>query len=133
MLQQDEPDDYVIGTGESHGVKEFVELAFAHLGLDWTKHVTIDSRYYRPAEVDSLCADPSKARRHLGWHHRTEFPHLVKIMVDAESQAIAAPSPGRGSQLEDWHAAGLPNLSQRDGLTVEPRPGDITPHVERLA
>lgn len=126
MLQQDEPDDYVIGTGESHGVNEFVELAFAHLGLDWTKHVTIDPRYYRPAEVDSLCADPSKARRHLGWRHRTEFPHLVEIMVDAESQAISASSPDGGSRLEDLHAAGLPNLSQRDRLTAEPRPGDGT-------
>jgi GDPmannose 4,6-dehydratase len=84
MLQQDDPGDYVIGTGESHSVREFVEAAFAHAGLDWRKHVRIDPRYYRPAEVDDLRADASKARRLLGWTPRVSFPELVKMMVDAD-------------------------------------------------
>jgi len=84
MLQQDAPGDYVIGTGESHSVREFVEAAFAHAGLDWREHVRIDPRYYRPAEVDDLRADASKASRLLGWAPRVSFPELVKMMVDAD-------------------------------------------------
>jgi GDPmannose 4,6-dehydratase len=84
MLQQDDPGDYVIGTGEAHTVREFVEAAFAHAGLDWREHVRIDPRYYRPAEVDDLRADASKARLVLGWTPRVSFPELVKMMVDAD-------------------------------------------------
>jgi len=84
MLQQDQPDDYVVGTGESHTVREFVELAFAHAGLDWKEHVEIDPRYFRPAEVDALCADASKAKRKLGWEPAVTFYELVGIMVDAD-------------------------------------------------
>ena len=84
MLQQDEPEDFVIGTGETHTVREFLELSFAHLGLDWRDHVEIDSRYLRPAEVEALQADPSKARARLNWRHRVTFPELVKLMVNAE-------------------------------------------------
>lgn len=84
MLQQDRPDDYVIGTGESHSVREFVELAFAHVGLDWQNYVKIDPRYYRPAEVDALRADASKARQTLGWQPRVTFPELVRMMVDSD-------------------------------------------------
>ena len=84
MLQQDKPEDYVIGTGESHSVREFLELAFAHAGLDWREHVTIDPRYFRPAEVDHLCADVSKARKHLRWEPSVEFRGLVRIMVDSD-------------------------------------------------
>ena len=89
MLQQDKPDDYVIGTGETHSVREFVELAFEHVGLDWREYVEIDPRYYRPADVDALLADPSKARRELGWTHKTGFCELVHLMVDAERAALA--------------------------------------------
>ena len=88
MLQQDAPADYVIGTGESHTVREFVEAAFAHAGLDWREHVRIDPRYYRPAEVDDLRADPSKARRLLGWEPRVGFQALVHMMVDADIAAL---------------------------------------------
>ena len=88
MLQQDEPDDYVIGTGEAHSVREFVETAFSHAGLDWREHVRIDARYYRPAEVDYLCADTSKARRVLGWAPRVGFQELVDMMVDADVAAL---------------------------------------------
>jgi GDPmannose 4,6-dehydratase len=88
MLQQETPDDYVIGTGESHSVREFAEIAFAHVGLDWRDHVEVDSRYFRPAEVDDLCADPSKARRVLGWEPEVTFRGLVGMMVDADLAAL---------------------------------------------
>jgi len=84
MLQQDTPDDYVIGTGESHSVREFVAEAFTYAGLDWEKFVQIDPRYYRPAEVDDLRADCSKARTQLGWQSRVSFKELVAMMVDAD-------------------------------------------------
>ncbi|MHB1097263.1 MAG: GDP-mannose 4,6-dehydratase [Gemmatimonadaceae bacterium] len=85
MLQQDVPDDYVIATGESHSVAEFLEEAFQYVGLDWREHVKIDPRYYRPAEVDALQGDASKARRALGWQPRVTFKSLVRMMVDADS------------------------------------------------
>jgi len=88
MLQQDKPDDYVIATGETHSVREFLEAAFAHAGLDWQKHVEIDPRYYRPAEVDLLIGDSSKAKRQLGWQPKTKFADLVKLMVDADVELL---------------------------------------------
>jgi GDPmannose 4,6-dehydratase len=88
MLQEDEPDDYVIATGETHSVREFCERAFAHVGLDYRDHVEIDPRYYRPAEVDLLQGDASKARRALGWVPRVTFDGLVAGMMDAELQAM---------------------------------------------
>ncbi len=88
MLQQDGPDDYVIGTGESHSVREFVELAFSYVGLDWQEYVSIDPFYFRPAEVDDLRADASKAREKLGWQPRMSFQQLVETMVDADLKAI---------------------------------------------
>ncbi|RKO65555.1 GDP-mannose 4,6-dehydratase [Desulfofundulus salinus] len=84
MLQQDEPDDYVIATGETHSVRELVEIAFSHAGLDWQKYVVVDPRLYRPAEVDLLQGDYSKARSKLGWEPRVSFPELVRMMVDAD-------------------------------------------------
>ncbi len=84
MLQQDEPEDFVIGTGETHSVREFVELAFAHAGLDWQQYVVLDPLLCRPAEVDILLANPDKARRVLGWESSLDFPGLVREMVDAE-------------------------------------------------
>jgi GDPmannose 4,6-dehydratase len=84
MLQQDEPDDYVIATGETHTVREFCELAFARVGLDYRDHVAIDPRYYRPAEVDLLLGDGGKAREKLGWSPRVSFAGLVNMMVDAD-------------------------------------------------
>ena len=88
MLQQDSADDYVIGTGEAHSVREFVALAFAHAGLDWAKYVEVDPRYFRPAEVDFLCADATKAKRVLGWEPEVTFEGLVRIMVEADLQAV---------------------------------------------
>jgi GDPmannose 4,6-dehydratase len=95
MLQMDGPYDYVIGTGEMHTVRELVEVAFARVGLDWREHVEYDARYVRPAEVDALQADPSKARRELGWEARTGFRELVELMVDAEMERLEEKASGR--------------------------------------
>jgi GDPmannose 4,6-dehydratase len=84
MMQQDEPDDYVIATGETHSVREFVEAVFDYLGLDWQEHVAFDPRYCRPAEVDLLVGDSSKARQKLGWQPKVSFAELVKLMTDAD-------------------------------------------------
>src|SRR6187402_3037408 len=84
MLQQDEPDDYVIATGETHSVRELIEVAFGHAGLDWKKHVTLDQRFLRPAEVDLLIGTPEKAKAKLGWTPTVDFAALVKMMVDAD-------------------------------------------------
>jgi len=97
MLQQDAPRDYVVGSGETHSVRELVELAFSHVGLDYRKYVVTDPRYIRPAEVDVLLADPSKARRELGWAPKVGFADLVTMMVDADLErlGLAAPLAGR--------------------------------------
>jgi GDPmannose 4,6-dehydratase len=95
MLQQDEPDDFVIATGESHTVREFVERAFERVGLDWERYVEIDPRYYRPSEVDELRGDASKARRVLGWTPKTTFAGLVDLMVDADIQLLEDQLAGR--------------------------------------
>jgi len=87
MLQRDQPDDYVVATGETHSVKEFVELAFAHVGLDYRKHVVVDPQFYRPAEVDLLIGNPEKARAELGWEHTVSFPQLVREMIEADCKA----------------------------------------------
>ena len=84
MLQQDQPDDFVIATGETHSVREFVEIAFDHAGLDWRKYVEVDPKFYRPAEVDILIGNADKARHVLGWAPRTRFNQLVTMMVDAD-------------------------------------------------
>jgi GDPmannose 4,6-dehydratase len=84
MLQQPAPRDYVIGTGETHTVRALVEIAFAHAGLDWQRHVKLDERFLRPAEVDTLLADPARARQELGWTPTVNFEQLVRMMVDAD-------------------------------------------------
>lgn len=88
MLQRPEPRDYVVGTGQTHSVRELVEAAFGHVGLDWRKHVTTDPKYMRPAEVDVLQADPSKARKELGWSPKVGFGELVAMMVDADIERL---------------------------------------------
>ena len=90
MLQLDEPDDFVVATGETHSVREFCEVAFGHVGLDWQDHVVVDERFYRPAEVDLLIGDPAKAADRLGWTPTTSFADLVRMMVDADVAAVAA-------------------------------------------
>jgi GDPmannose 4,6-dehydratase len=88
MLQQERPDDYVVATGETHSVEEFLDEAFSHVGLDWHNFVEIDPKYLRPAEVDLLIGDASKARAELGWEPKTTFRELVRLMVDADMEAV---------------------------------------------
>src|SRR6476661_2064798 len=89
MLQQPKPADYVVGTGATHSVRELCELAFSHAGLDWKRHVKVDQRLVRPAEVEALQADPSKAARELGWTPKTSFVDLVRMMVDADLERLS--------------------------------------------
>ena len=86
MLQQPKPSDYVIATGETHSVREFCEIAFSHVGLDWQKHVVVDPEFYRPAEIHQLIGDSTRARQELGWSPTTSFPELVRSMVDHDMQ-----------------------------------------------
>jgi GDPmannose 4,6-dehydratase len=95
MLQQDAPDDYVVATNETHSVKEFCQEAFGLLGMDWEKHVKYDSRYERPAEVELLIGNPSKARKQLGWEPKVRFKDLVKIMVDHDLELAKSESLNR--------------------------------------
>ena len=95
MMQQPAPGDYVVATGETHSIREFLDVAFGHAGLDWHKHVEIDPRYYRPAEVDLLIGDYSKARRELGWEPKIKFADLAKLMVDADIALLKAHREGK--------------------------------------
>ncbi|MGI8659435.1 MAG: GDP-mannose 4,6-dehydratase [Thermoleophilaceae bacterium] len=101
MLQRDEPDDYVIATGEMYSVRDFLDAAARHLGLDWEQVVEIDPKYYRPAEVDALRGDASKAREQLGWQPTVGFAELVRIMVDADVRALEDRLAGRGVRAGD--------------------------------
>jgi GDPmannose 4,6-dehydratase len=100
MLQQENPDDYVIGTGEAHTVREFVELAFACVDMDWHQYVEVDPRYFRPAEVDYLLADPSKARKALGWEPTVTFTELVRIMIEADVKELEARLKGGAEAIQ---------------------------------
>jgi GDPmannose 4,6-dehydratase len=99
MLQQEEPDDYVVATGEMHTVREFLEEAGNHLGMDWESVVEFDERYLRPAEVDALEGDASKARAKLGWEPTVTFKELVRIMVDSDVKALEDELAGRNVRL----------------------------------
>jgi GDPmannose 4,6-dehydratase len=95
MLQQPKGDDYVVATGETHSVREFLQEAFSYVNLDWEKHVELDPRYLRPTEVDLLLGDASKAKRQLGWEPKTKFSDLVRIMVDADIKLLKDHQEGR--------------------------------------
>jgi GDPmannose 4,6-dehydratase len=99
MLQQDKPEDYVIGTGESHSVKEFLEEVFSYAGLDWEEYVEIDSRYFRPTEVEFLLADASKAKKKLKWNPKVTFNELVRIMVDCDMELGGLEPVGAGKRI----------------------------------
>ena len=108
MLQQDAPEDFVIGTGEAHTVREFLDEAFGYVNLDWRNYVAIDPRYYRPTEVDFLLADASRAQQRLGWTPSVRFHELVRIMVDADLELAGLEAPGAGRRIlaerfGDWH------------------------------
>ena len=98
MMQAEAPDDYVIATGETHSVRDFLDEAFGYAQLDWKKYVEIDPRYYRPTEVDVLLGDASKARKTLNWTPKVRFPELVRMMVDADLQATAGETPGNSHE-----------------------------------
>ncbi|MBI2479869.1 MAG: GDP-mannose 4,6-dehydratase, partial [Planctomycetia bacterium] len=95
MLQQETPDDYVVGTGQTYEVEAFVSAAFQHVNLDWHDYVVIDPKFYRPAEVDLLVANPEKAKRELGWEPQVNFGELVAMMVDADLAALATHAPAQ--------------------------------------
>ena len=95
MLQQERPDDFVVATGESHTVREVLDVAFGELDLDWKKHVEMDPRYLRPTEVDHLRGDPSKARRELGWTAKVGFRELIQMMVRSDEQDVRTALAGR--------------------------------------
>jgi GDPmannose 4,6-dehydratase len=108
MLQYDQPDDFVVGTGEAHSIREFLDEAFGYVNLDWNDYVKIDSRYFRPNEVDYLCADSSKARKALNWEPRIFFRDLVRVMVDADFELAGLPTQGEGRRILEanhgkWH------------------------------
>jgi GDPmannose 4,6-dehydratase len=110
MLQQPEPDDYVIATGETHAVQEFLEEAFRHAGLNWKEYVEIDPKYYRPAEVDCLIGDATKAKQKLGWEPTTRFRELVRIMVDAELELASR------EELDNSHGVEQSRATVRSAL-----------------
>ncbi len=108
MMQSDHAADYVIGTGEAHSVREFLDEAFGYINLDWHDYVKIDPRYYRPTEVDYLQADSSMARKQLNWEPRVFFRDLIRIMIDADMELLGLTSPGEGRRIlaenhGDWH------------------------------
>ena len=99
IMQQKKPDDFVIGTGQSHSVREFVKEAFSYAGLNWRKFVRIDKRYFRPTEVGNLIADTAKAKRELKWSPKISFTDLIKIMVDSDMRAVSLKPPGEGDKI----------------------------------
>jgi len=99
ILQQNEPDDFVVGTGEQHSVKEFIETAFTYVGLDWTEYVKIDQRYFRPTETENLVADTRKIVKSFGWAPKVRFVNLVKIMMDAEMRKVGLTPIGEGDKF----------------------------------
>ena len=99
MLQQDQPDDYVIGTGETHFIREFLAEAFGYASLDWQEYVKTDPRYFRPLETELLIADASKAKGELGWEPRITFKELARIMVDADMEVVGLQPPGEGKTI----------------------------------
>ena len=108
MMQQKKADDYVIGTGETHSVREFLEEAFSYADMNYEEYVRIDERYFRPTEVDLLLSDPSKAKKYLGWEPKVKFNELVRIMIDADFELMGLDCPGEGKKIVeerfgDWH------------------------------
>lgn len=99
ILQNQKPQDFVIGSGVSHSVQAFVEEAFSYVNLDWKKYVKIDKRYFRPTEVESLVADSSKAKKELGWQPKVTFKELIKIMIDADMRVIGLEPIGEGNSI----------------------------------
>jgi GDPmannose 4,6-dehydratase len=111
MLQQEQPDDYVVATGETHSIHEFLDISFGRVNLDWKDYVEFDERYLRPAEVDLLIGDPAKAKKQLGWEPSVTFEELVHLMVDADLQALGISTGGNGQSKVSDHATIRQNLA----------------------
>jgi len=120
ILQRDKPDDYVIGTGETHSVKEFLIEAFSYVGYDWQEYVKIDPRYFRPLEVETLIADASKAKKELGWSPKVTFKELVRIMVDMDMEALGLKPPGEAKKILEKHG-----MNAADRALCEPNTENI--------
>ncbi|MBN1373275.1 MAG: GDP-mannose 4,6-dehydratase [Anaerolineaceae bacterium] len=120
MLNRDEADDFVIGTGEAHTIREFLDEAFGYVNMDWHDYVKIDPRYFRPTEVDYLLSDPTKSRTEMGWEPKVRFHELVRIMVDADMELMGLESPGEGRKIinerfgSGWHRWGQQVISMDD-------------------
>ncbi len=126
ILQQDRPDDFVVGTGVAPTIREFVAEAFAYAGMDWQEYVEIDPRYFRPTEVDYLLADPTKAREKLGWEPKITWKELARIMVDADLEAVGLEPIGEGLKIleehfDDWHRwdTGVTAVLQNAGKGID--------------
>ncbi|MGK7932699.1 MAG: GDP-mannose 4,6-dehydratase [Microcystaceae cyanobacterium] len=117
MLQQEKPDDYVVATGETYSIREFLDIAFKYVNLDWNDYVAFDPRYLRPAEVDLLIGDPTKAEQKLGWKRSVTFEGLVQLMVDADLAALGINPPGQGS-ADDGSFKLLDNAYVRQPMSV---------------
>jgi GDPmannose 4,6-dehydratase len=107
MLQQDQPDDYIIATGENHSIKEFVSLAAREVGLNWRDYVVVDERFYRPIDVHSLCGDNTKARDKLGWRPRVSLPELVKVMAKADLESVKSTNGRENGQVTTLQPTGI--------------------------
>lgn len=120
MLQQDQPDDFVIGTGESHTIREFLQEAFTYVGLNYEDYTEVDPKYFRPTEVDYLLADPTKSRKILGWEPKIKYHQLVRIMLDADLELLGLKCPGEGKKILQeafpggWHHWGSTVVSMEN-------------------
>jgi GDPmannose 4,6-dehydratase len=128
MMQQQEADDFVIGTGEAHSVREFVEEAFSYAGLDWHKHVKTSDRYLRPLEVDSLIADTRKARNKLGWEPRVGFHDLIAIMVDADVEEAGLKPRGKGKEVLEQKLSHWNHWQNSVTRVMQATPGQASQH-----
>jgi GDPmannose 4,6-dehydratase len=99
ILQRDEPEDFVVGTGKQHSVKEFVEEAFSYVGLDYQKYIKVDEKYFRPNETEDLRADSSKIKKAIGWEPKVQFKDIIKIMVDADMRKVGLKPIGEGDEI----------------------------------
>ena len=129
MLQRETPDDYVLGSGQSHSVRDFVVEAFSYVGLDWKDHVEIDQRYFRPLDVADLRSDASKARDILGWEARITFQDLARIMVDTDMEMLGLTPPGQGNEILTQKSSGWQareTFGPHFDLAVDPHSGGLT-------
>jgi GDPmannose 4,6-dehydratase len=119
MLQQEEPDDYVVATGETHEVKEFLEIAFGYVNLNWQDYVAFDERYLRPAEVDLLIGDPTKTSTQLGWEPSVTFTELVHLMVEADLAVLGLTSPNQTERIKELMAQDMAFIRGQNGRAVD--------------